>query len=47
MVVIDIPTLEVQYSLRAFNNAVRALECSNSQLITAGDDGQVVLYSFK
>ena len=47
VVVIDIPTLEVQYSLRAFNNAVRALECSNSQLITAGDDGQVVLYSFK
>lgn len=47
VVVVDIPTLEVQYTLRACENAVRTMQCSSNQLIIAGDDGEAISYSFE
>jgi WD40 repeat protein len=45
--VIDIPTLEQQYSLRACENAVRTMQAQSRNLVYAGDDGQVVVYDYK
>lgn len=47
VVVVDIPTLQVQYTLRSCENAVRTMQCTNDQLVIAGDDGDAISYSFE
>lgn len=53
VVVIDIPTLQVQYTMHACDNAVRTMQAGTSgdgaadQLIIAGDDGEAIAYSYE